>query len=173
MRISNRIRLGLCLVVMTTLHAWAEPVTNSAGNVQIEMPDGWHTSDDATTADIRIETTGAVFEVYSEAKIDFDNVDSLQAYAEVTLRQLAKASKLGNRQVSGPRSYKLGDRDALEYKITGSIDSRKWVFVYTFLESSRWNHVVGGTSPSLFDKMRPVFDAIARSFRDTAQAKKK
>ena len=159
--------IATCLLAVTAVPASAESMSSKDGRIQVDIPEGWRVSPSETTAQFHFENTTGVIEVVYEAKIDFEAVDSLQTYAELTLKTLAKTSKLTNRKVSEGRHYKLGDHDVIEYRITGARDSRKSVLLYIFMESNRyWNQFVLVSPPSQLDQMRPSLEATVLSFRE-------
>ena len=167
MRVFTTTAVAMCFVAMSALSAAAEPLTSKDGKFQIDIPEGWHYEAISTTARFHVENTTSVLEATYEAKVDFDRIDTLQAYAELTLKTIAKTSKLSNRQVTGPRRYSIGDHEVLEYKITGARDSRKSVLIYTFIESPKyWNHFVLSTSPSEVDGLRADLDTWAMTMRE-------
>jgi len=161
------------IVAVLALSALAAGAARSPdGRLVVTLPEGWrtaHLAGDAGQIQARCEAKDAYAEINSVAKADRD--EDLRRYAQRCRDASDRTSKLAGRQADALHGIRLGHRIAYTYRVTGTLDGLRRVFIKTYVETDqRLVEVLCWTTPSHEDDAKPDFDHLAESVADRTPA---
>jgi hypothetical protein len=142
------------------------------GQSQISVPDDWEARQDLNQE--------ATLQAGSLPKNVFlivipDNKQNFTNFAEYS--KIASSGVVSNVQsatIEGPKNLtvngRVNSRQALQYKIKGSVDGLKVIYLYTNIEGkTQYYQVMAWTIESEFARNEPLFQQITQSFQDLSQ----
>ncbi|HAS53559.1 MAG: hypothetical protein A2X56_11040 [Nitrospirae bacterium GWC2_57_13] len=160
--------LALVFAVQGAVQGADGKVIKSAdGLTQITVPKDWKEMKNLN-AEASIQAALARQELYviviTESKEDFDKM-TVNKYSELTRASIlealssAKEEKVGTMTIAG--------RQALQYKIQGSIDNLKVVYLHTTVEGKgHFHYVLAWTLKSKYEKGKDVLQQVIKSFKE-------
>ena len=169
MRASTR-RFALSLTALAAVAA--DTARSRDGRLIVPLPDGWrvaHLSGDGGQVQARCPAKDAYAEVNSIPRAD--RTEDLRRYAQRCRDASDRTSRLADRQVDDLHAVQLGDRTAYTYRVTGTLDGLRRVFIKTYVETDRrLVEVLCWTTPSHEDDAQADFDHIAEHVLDAVPA---
>ncbi len=131
------------------------------------LPSGWEAGkfDTGAIHTGRCEATQSNFELNSESRTAYGNI-SLADWAKLSKEREAKESGLSNRKETDLKSAKIGDRDVLEYEITGNLGDLQYHYrVYLVQVRDVFCRLSVWSSPSHWDAAQAKFDDLAANLK--------
>lgn len=142
-------------------------IKSTDGLTQITVPKSWkemkNLNDEAS-----IQAALARQELYviviTESKEDFDKM-TVSKYSELTRASILEA--LSSAKEEKVDAITIDGRKALQYKIQGSIDNLKVVYLHTTVEGKdHFHYVLAWTLKSKYEKGKDVLQQVIKSFKE-------
>ena len=142
-------------------------IKSTDGVSQITVPKGWKEmkglNDEAS-----LQAAYAAKELYvivmTEAKEDFDKMTASK-YSELTRKPIVEALSSAKEEKVG--NVKIAGQSAVQYKIQGTIDNIKVVYLHTTVEGSKhFHYILAWTLRSKYEKNKDVLQQVIKSFKE-------
>lgn len=172
---SRCIKALACLIVLVVLAGCSQAreaiggtrtLTSSDGALQFQVPSSWSARTDLNDSaalqagDPEAEAYAVVIE---DPRAPFQAFD-LGRFADTQMQELVGAVELAN--LAEPRLVPVGDREAIQYQLTGVLNGVEVAYLYTFIETpDRFLRVVAWSLASNFTANRDELEAVAASVR--------
>lgn len=141
-------------------------LVSADGALQFEVPASWSAQtdlNDAAALQAADRDAEAYAVVIEDPRAPFQAMD-LGRFADTQMQKLVGTVELAN--LAEPRLVPVGDREAIQYQLTGILNGVEVAYLYTFIETpDRFLRVVAWSLAPNFTANRSTLEEVAASVR--------
>lgn len=164
--------VAVCLALVIAVQgavqgADGKVIKSTDGLTQVTVPQGWKAMkglNDEASLQAAYPQKELYVIVMTESKEDFDKM-TMEKYSKLTRGMIFEALASGKEEKTG--SLKINGNPALQYKLEGSMDNIKVVYLHTTVEGKKYFHyILAWTLRSKYEKNKDVLQQVIKSFKE-------